>query len=213
MAAILSHWIGIKAAIPVMTCALLFSHGSRVILYLGDTKWQVVKRVLIFSTPGIVLGAFVFSYLSGQTIALIMAIFLTLSFPIKAYVSSHEIKTSPGVLATASSFWGFIAGNVIGPGFFLAPFCLGTGMNRLNFVGSLATIVLFMNLLKLTVFGVTELMNLQLLTMGIFIGLITIPGNWLGREVLKKMTDIHHRAIVDLMTVLVIVNFIYLSFG
>ncbi len=33
MAAILSNLIGIKTAIPLMTIALVFSHGSRVVIY------------------------------------------------------------------------------------------------------------------------------------------------------------------------------------
>ncbi|MBL4629914.1 MAG: hypothetical protein JKY14_01685, partial [Paraglaciecola sp.] len=33
MTALLSQIIGIKQAIPVMTCALVFSHASRVFIY------------------------------------------------------------------------------------------------------------------------------------------------------------------------------------
>ena len=114
-------------------------------------------------------------------------------------------------MAAVSSVWGMLAGNVIGPGFFLAPFLLGTGMNRLTFVGTLATVTLVMNILKLSVFGATDLLNRELMFLGVVIGLITIPGNWLGRSVLKKMSDSHHRTIIDVLTVMMIVNFIYLA--
>jgi uncharacterized membrane protein YfcA len=104
-----------------------------------------------------------------------------------------------------------LAGNVIGPGFFLAPFLLGTGMSRLTFVGTLATVTLAMNVLKLTVFGATDLVSAELFALGAVIGLITIPGNWAGRRILKRMKDSEHRRIIDVMTALMIVNFLYLA--
>ena len=211
MAAILSHLIGIKAAVPVMTVALILSHLSRAIMYVRETDWAVAGRVLSFGGPMIVLGAIVFGLISAATIAILFAAFLTMSFPIKYWAMRQEIKTGPKLLAAASSVWGLLAGNVIGPGFFLAPFLLGTGMNRLTFVGTLATVTLVMNVIKMSVFGVTDLMSWELFFLGVAIGLITIPGNWVGRSVLKRMKDSDHRTIIDILTVLMIINFIYLA--
>lgn len=211
MAAILAHFIGIKAAIPVMTCALIFSHLSRAIMYFRDTDWKIAFRVLLFGCPTIIIGALIFSAISPKTIAIIFAAFLIASFPIKYWARKNKIETGPRLLAAASVVWGMLAGNVVGPGFFLAPFLLGTGMNRLTFVGTLASITLVMNILKLGVFGATDLINEELLTLGVLVGLMTIPGNWLGRLILKKMQDRDHRLIIDLLTVLLIANFIYLA--
>lgn len=84
-------------------------------------------------------------------------------------------------------------------------------MNRLAFVGTLASITLVMNVLKLGVFGATDLINGQLLLLGALIGVMTVPGNWVGRSILKKMQDSDHRRIIDILTVLMIANFIYLA--
>jgi uncharacterized membrane protein YfcA len=211
MAAILAHFIGIKAAVPVMTCALIFSHLSRAIMYFRDTDWKIATRVLLFGCPTIIVGALIFSVISPRTIAIIFAVFLIASFPIKYWARKNKIKTGPRLLAGASAIWGMLAGNVIGPAFFLAPFLLGTGMNRLAFVGTLASITLVMNVLKLSVFGATNLINSELLLLGVLIGVMTIPGNWAGRSILRKMQDSDHRLIIDFLTVLMIVNFIYLA--
>ena len=212
MASILAHLVGIKAAVPIMTVALIFSHLSRAIMYAGETDWSIAARVLMFGCPTIVIGAIVFGKISPTTISIVFAAFLASSFPIKYWARRHEITTGPKLLAGASMVWGMLAGNVIGPGFFLAPFLLGTGMNRLTFVGTLATVTLVMNVLKLSVFGVTDLMTWDLLLLGVAIGLITIPGNWLGKFILKIIKDNDHRIIIDTMTVLMIINFIYLAF-
>ena len=47
MAAILSHIIGVKTAIPVMTIALILSHLSRAALYARDTDWAITRLSLI----------------------------------------------------------------------------------------------------------------------------------------------------------------------
>lgn len=211
MASILAHFIGIKGAVPVMTVALIFSHLSRAIIYAQETDWSIAGRVLLFGSPTIIVGAVVFGKISATTVAIVFAIFLLSSFPIKYWAKRHEITTGPKLLAGASSVWGMLAGNVIGPGFFLAPFLLGTGMNRLTFVGTLATVTLVMNILKLSVFGATDLMTRDLFFLGVIIGLITMPGNWIGRSVLKNMKDSEHRYAIDVLTAMMIVNFIYLA--
>jgi uncharacterized membrane protein YfcA len=211
MAAILAHPLGVKAAVPIMTVALILSHLSRAIMYARETDWTIAARVLIFGCPTIVLGAIVFGLISATTVAIVFAAFLASSFPIKSWARRQEIKTGPKLLAGASSVWGMLAGNVIGPGFFLAPFLLGTGMNRMTFVGTLATVTLVMNVVKLSVFGMTDIIGWELFWLGVAIGLITVPGNWAGRSLLKRMRDSDHRAIIDALTVLMIINFIYLA--
>ena len=211
MTALLSQIIGIKQAIPVMTCALVFSHASRVFIYWKNVDRNIASRVLIFGGPTLIFGAYLFSILDPKIIATVFVCFLILSFPMKYYARRHNIKTGPKLLAFASMIWGMLAGNVIGPGFFLAPFLLGTGMNRLAFVGTLAIITLAMNSIKLAVFGSTDLLNTELLALGVIVGLSTIPGNWVGKTILQKLSDDHHRYIVDGFTVLVIFNFIYLA--
>lgn len=211
MAAILAHPLGVKVAVPVMTVALILSHLSRALMYIRDTDWSVAGRVLLFGCPTIVLGAFVFSRISPTAVAIVFALFLIASFPVKSWARRHEIRTGPRLLAGASAVWGMLAGNVIGPGFFLAPFLLGTGMNRLTFVGTLATITLTMNVIKTSVFGATDLINAELFVFGVAIGLITIPGNWLGRVILKRIRDRDHRVAIDVLTVLMILNFAYLA--
>ncbi len=211
MAAMLAHFIGIKSAVPVMTCALIISHFSRAILFFRDTDWKIAFRVLLFGCPTIIVGALIFGVISPRTIAIIFAAFLIASFPIKYWARKNQIETGPRLLAGASMIWGMLAGNVIGPAFFLAPFLLGTGMNRMAFAGTLASITFVMNVLKLTVFGATALITCELLVLGVLIGVMTIPGNWVGRSILKKMQDSDHRLIIDVLTVLMIANFIYLA--
>jgi len=211
MAALLAHFVGIKNAVPIMTVALLLSHLSRAILYAGDTNWTMVRQILLFGCPTIVVGAMIFNQISPTAVAIVFSACLAVSIPFKYWARQRNIKTGPRLLATASSVWGMIAGNVTGPSFFLAPFLLGTGINRMAFVGTLATVTLAMNLLKTTVFGFTGILNWQVILVGVFIGVLSIPGNWLGRLLLQRVKDRDHSMAIDALTVLMILNFGYLA--
>ncbi len=211
LVAILSHWIGIKETIPLITCVLIFSHASRIFLYLQNIDWHSARIVLIFGMPMVAVGTLIFTYLHPAVVSALMALILIVSFPVKAYAKHNQLKTSNRMLSVAGSIWGLIAGNVIGPGFFLAPFLLGTGMNRMTYVGTLACIVFCMNIVKLMVFGVVDVMTWSVLLLGIAIGLVTIPANWLGRAFLRRMNDDHHLKIIEIMTMIIILNFLWLT--
>ncbi|MDG2090829.1 MAG: sulfite exporter TauE/SafE family protein [Gammaproteobacteria bacterium] len=212
MTGVIAHFIGIKPTVPVITCALIFSHLSRGYLLRKNVDFWAVRHVLLFGLPTVIAGSVFFGYLSPRVIALIFGSVLTISVPIKYWARKNSIKTGPKLLAGASVVWGGLAGNVIGPGFFLAPFLMGTGMNRLAFVGTLATITLVMNLIKISVFGFTDLLTPELIILGIIAGLSTIPGNYLGHKLLKKMSDGTHEKIIDVMTLILVSNFFYLAF-
>ncbi len=211
MALVLTHFVGLKVAIPIMTCALLFSHGSRVFLFRRDTEWHTAAWVLAFGLPTIAFGAWIFTRISEQTVAVIFAVFLLTSLPVKRWARTHKLTTTRPLLAGASAVWGVLAGNVIGPGFFLAPFLQGTNMNRLAFVGTMATITLAMNATKLMVFSSNQLMDAQAFALGVMIGVATIPGNWVGKRLLHRMTDGHHGWVIDVFTLLMIANFVYIA--
>lgn len=129
-----------------------------------------------FLRQGLVcFGAYIFTFLDPAFVALLFAAMLIVSFPVKRWPRSNDIQTRPRLLAMASSVWGLLAGNVTGPGFFLAPFLLGTGMNRLTFVGTLASITLIMNITKLAVFGATAYITMPCHAMAVA-GCVDWPG-------------------------------------
>lgn len=211
MTAVLAWFVGIKIAVPVMSCALIFSHASRMAMHWHDTDRKIAAQVLLFGIPTIALGAYIFTMVDAAVAALVFAGVLILSFPVKYWAKRKALKTGPKILAFASSVWGVIAGNVTGPGFFLAPFLLGTGMNRLTFVGTLATITLVMNITKTVVFGATAYIGLEWFMLGVVIGLVKIPGNWVGKQILRRMDDQDHSRLIDILTVLMIIYFFYLG--
>lgn len=211
MAAVLAPIIGVKPAVPAMSIALLISHLSRGLFNRADIDWQAARDVMTLGAPLVIVGALIYGLLPPQAIALLLALVLAAALPMRRWAARRQIHTSRATLRGVGGIWGFLSGNTIGPGMLLAPFLLGTGMNRKAFVGTLACVTLVNHILKIGVFGATSLLGPQVLAIGLFIGLITVPGNWIGRRMLHGMSDDSHGWIVDALTVVGVLNFLYLA--
>jgi len=94
----------------------------------------------------------------------------------------------------------------------LIPFMLGYGLTKEAFVATLAVIALLTNVTRLTVFGVSDLFNADIIIIGLLLGLVSIPGNWLGRYILRKISSDRHSGIVDILSIIGALNFFWLAF-
>jgi len=208
MVAVLTGVVGIKQAVPAMACAQLISHVTRALLYWRSTDWRMAVRVLAFGCPAVILGAFLFRTFSAGTISLFFVIILLGALCIRHLEDGRRLRADPKSLAAASVLWGMLAGNVIGQGFLLAPFLLGSGMRRFAFVGTMATVTLVISILRVAVFGISEVLTGRLFSLGILIGVLSIPGAWLGRKLLRGLSDTVQRRIVEVMTILLMAYFL-----
>ena len=124
---------------------------------------------------------------------------------------SCEIKTSRSMLSGVGGVFGFLAGSATGPGLLLVPFMLGYGLSRTSFVATLAVIAALTHIARAATFGSIGLIGQEILILGLIGGAATIPGNLLGKIILKKMTNHNHEILVDLMAFGGGVNFLYLA--
>ena len=211
MAAVLALVIGVKPVVPVMSVALLISHTSRVLFNLKDFSRPAFLAISIPALPCIVATALLYGRLSSSTIAFLLGAIVLVSIPLRHWAASRHIKAGKGALAGAGAVYGVLSGVSIGPGMILIPFMLGYGLTKEAFVATLAAIALMANVTRTAVFGSTALLDTHYLALGVFVGLMTVPGNWLGRSVLRRMTTGTHTLAVDVLTVLGALNFFWLA--
>jgi len=205
--------IGVALVVPVISIALLFSHGSRALFNLTDFDARSFFAITLPSLPCIVAMAFLYAQLSTSVIATTLGFILLLSIPLRRWAASHSIKTSTGTLGVVGAVYGVLSGVSIGPGMLLVPFLLGYGLRKEQFVATLAVIALVTNITRITVFGASDLLTTDYVWLGVVCGLATIPGNWFGRTVLRKISSARHAGAVDVLTVLGAVNFFWLAVG
>lgn len=211
MAAVLALLIGVRPAIPVMSIALIVSHGARALLNLRDFDRGVFEAISWASIPMTVVGAVAYGLLPVPVIALFLGMVILSSIPLRRWAMARNIQAGKGTLRLVGGIYGLLAGAAIGPGMLLSPFMLGYGMSKEAFVATLATILFTTNIVRVAVFGGIDLLAVHYVLLGLLVGLVTIPGGWIGRTLLRRMTTGTHHGLIDLFAAIGGLNFLYLA--
>lgn len=211
MAAVLAQIIGVKPVVPVMSVALMISHSSRALFNLRDFDRIAFLCVLGAALPGLVLVAGLYGRLSSSWIATLLGALILLSIPLRRWAGRHHFRVGRRGLAGAGAVYGSLSGASVGPGMLLVPFMLGYGLSKEAFVATLAAIALVVNVTRVAVYGGTAQLGDGYLLLGLAIGVLTIPGNWFGRAMLRRMTTARHALLVDALTVVGALNFLWLA--
>lgn len=212
LSAAIAPIVGVAPIVPIISISLLISHASRAFLNRKDFDLGVFLAISVPAIPCIVIFAFLYGRMSSTLIAIVLGSVILISIPIRKWAKARKIKANKKMLSGIGVIYGGLSGVSIGPGMLLIPFMLGYGLSKEAFVATLAVIALFTNITRLTVFGVSDLFTSDILLIGLLLGLVTIPGNWLGRYVLRKMTNDSHSGIVDILSIIGALNFFWLAF-
>jgi len=212
LAAIAAPIMGLQNVVPVLSITLLISHGARAFFNARQIDKHSYLRVMIPAVPFIIVAALAYGRMSNASIALILGAVVLLSIPLRRWTNRLQIKTSNRMLSGAGVVYGGISGIAIGPGMLLMPVLLGVGMNREAFVATLASIALTTNLVRASVYGVSDILNPNTFLLGILVGLATIPGTWIGRGILRRMTDAKHIVVIEWLMVLGGLNFFWMAY-
>lgn len=211
MTAILALLIGVRASVPVMSIALIISHGTRSLLYLPSFDWRVLFIVMAAATPFIALTGYAYAALPVDVLAAVLAAIVFTMIPLRHWAAAHKIRAGTRMLGSAGAVYGFFAGASIGSAAILSPFLLGYGLVKEAFVATMAGIALSTNAVRIAVFGTVDLVSAQYLLLGLLVGIIMIPGNYIGRTILRRLSIGQHGVLVDLMAALGGLNFLYLA--
>ncbi|NNE89770.1 MAG: sulfite exporter TauE/SafE family protein [Silicimonas sp.] len=211
MTAILALLIGVRPSVPIMSVALTISHASRSLMHLQALDRKAYVIVIITSFPFIILTGFIYAMLPVDVLAFILALIIFTAIPMRHWARTREINSGPRVLGSAGAVYGFFAGASIGAGAVLSPFLLGFGLAKEAFVATMAAIAFSTNVVRIGAFTGADLMTSQYLLLGLIVGIIMIPGNYIGRSMLRRLSVVRHGQLVDAMAALGALNFLYLA--
>ena len=197
LSVLLAPLIGIRAVVPVVAFAMIISNINRIFLFRDAIDWKAYRAIMMTGLPGIIAGAIVYLYLPVKAIAIVMGCFLLISIPLRRVFKKRNYKVGYRGLSAVGVVYGLISGTVFGGGMILGPFFLGAGIVGQSLVGVVAALGLTLNITKSIVFGAGNLLDGELISLGVLVGVCTIPGGMLGKWIVKN-TDIEvHTVIVE----------------
>src|SRR5271167_2893955 len=154
MPLILVPVIGAAPVVPIIAISAMFTNTARVIAFrhLLDQRRAVIA--LICALPTCVLGAWLYTLLTGRGAAFVIGTTLIATVPLRRLLKrrGHELGEK-GFFAGAAG-WGLLMGGTTGSGVIFLSLLMATGLEGAAVIATDATVSVATGAVKLTVFGI-----------------------------------------------------------
>jgi uncharacterized membrane protein YfcA len=186
---IVGLFLGAAVIPPVITIGGIFGNAGRTFIYREKINWQVIRWELPGAIVGGCLGAFALTRLRLEWLSVLVAIFLIISAV--SFLLNKEVKTFevPGWYFLPAGFiYAFLSGLLGSMGPALAPFYLNYGLQKEELLATQALNRVVVHVIKVIVYAIFGALSEESITYGILIGIAAFPGNWLGHQVLERIS-------------------------
>lgn len=189
--------IGVKETVPVVSVALTISQLTRVFVFRHAVIWPVYRTIVAVSFPCLLLGILLYIKLPVNAVGLFLGAFLIGMVPLRRAMEGRRIAVGPNGLRLIAVPYGVLSGTAFGVGLMLGPFLLGAGVMGEALVATVAALGTTVNLTKTVVFGLSPLLTRELFIAGSLLGLVTIPGHYLGRWIVRRTPIRIHTGLIE----------------
>jgi len=201
-------WLcGSAAVAPVLTLGMLLGNGQRVVMFWPRIDWQLTRWYLPGALAGAVLGAYLLSLIQLDWLQWVIAIALIAMALRHWYADRAEAQnqfsgasSSPAHQAAKAwrcpdwaflpcAFFNAIGSALIGStGPILNPLYLNYGLVKEDMIATKACHNASLHIIKLAAYFYFGTITSEHISYGLVIGAAALPGNWLGQEILKRMS-------------------------
>lgn len=180
----------VPAALSIGTS---ISSITKLYLFFQQINWNIVKHFLPFALPGVLVGAWLLSYLAPMYIELCMALFLVSNLP---YLFRKEPATSGGNHPTLSNHFlkliGFLAGFISAltgaVGVLFNRVYLRYGLSKEEIVATRAANEIILHIVKLCLYASFGLFTIKAFYIGMLVAVAAVASTYLMKYVLPKIS-------------------------
>ena len=198
----LTFAVGIREAVPIATVAVMMQTWSRIWVNRHLIDRSVVKWFFIGAFPTSIVGATAFANLPADLLQKGFAVFLLLIVAFRhTRLAQGGIRMSPRAFTGVGAGQGFLSALFGGAGPFGAAFFLAYGLRRGAFVGTMASGMTIINVVKIGIYGTFDLLDSQALILALSLGLVMVVGAYVGGAITNRVSDKAFVYIVEIVIV------------
>ena len=198
----LTFAVGIREAVPIATVAVMMQTWSRIWVNRHLIDRSVVKWFFIGAFPTSIVGATAFANLPADLLQKGFAVFLLLIVAFRhTRLAQGGMRMSPRAFTGVGAGQGFLSALFGGAGPFGASFFLAYGLRRGAFVGTMASGMTIINVVKIGIYGTFDLLDSQALILAISLGLVMVAGAYVGGAITNRVSDKAFVYIVEIVIV------------
>ena len=201
MPLVLVPMVSAAPVVPIIAISALFTNSARVLAFrrLLDPRRALIA--VICALPTCVLGAWLYTLLSGRGAALVIGSSLITTVPLRRLLKRRGHRLGEKGFAAAAAGWGVVVGGTTGAGVILLSLLMATGLEGAAVIATDAAVSIGMGIVKVSVFGAAGVLTPTVIVIALLIGAIAFPCTFLAKLIVARMPVHVHTALLDAVVV------------
>jgi uncharacterized membrane protein YfcA len=193
--------VGAAPVVPIIAISALFTNSARIVAF---RRWLDPRRAviaLIAALPTCVLGAWLYTLLTGRGAALVIGSSLIATVPLRRLLKRRGHHLGEKGFAAAAAGWGILMGGTTGAGVILLSLLMATGLEGAAVIATDAAVSIVVGVIKIAVFGLAGVVTPTVLAVGLLIGCIGFPSTFIAKLIVERLPVHVHTAILDAVVI------------
>jgi uncharacterized membrane protein YfcA len=203
LSAFLVPVMGAKPTVALLAVAMIITNFGRISAFGTRPNLRCAALVLIGSIPAMVPCAWLLARISDALAGLIVAVALLASLVLRRLVKRAQIHVNGLGLAAGGAVVGGVSGLSTGGGVMIIPLLLGAGLGGAVLIATDAAISLTLHVARSIAFQRFNLLDAHLITLGLALGVATMPGSWIAARLVRRTKVEVHAIALELLVVAV----------
>jgi uncharacterized membrane protein YfcA len=196
---IASFFFDFHSVLGITALFHVFSNVSKILLFRKGIEWAVVLRIGIPAVIFVSLGAFLSKLIDASRLESFLAVFMILFSLVFLIFKSVTLRPATGNMLIGGSLSGLLAG-LVGTGGAIRGMLLSAfRMEKEIFIATSALIDFGVDLSRSAVYAVNGYVHWHDLPVILVLLFVSIVGTYLGKKILKIISEENFRIIVLLM--------------
>jgi uncharacterized membrane protein YfcA len=193
--------LGAAPVVPIIAVSAMFTNSARIVAFRRALNLRRAVIALVAAAPTCVLGAWLYTLLTGRGAALVIGTSLIATVPLRRILKSRGRHLGDKGFAAAAAGWGVLMGGTTGAGVILLSLLMATGLEGAAVIATDATVSIVMGVVKLSVFGLAGVLTPVVLAVGLLIGGIGFFTTFIAKLIVERLPVHVHTAILDAVVI------------
>src|SRR6516165_8990420 len=201
MPLVLVPLVGAAPVVPIIAISAMFTNTARVAAFHRSLDRRRAVIALLAALPTCILGAWLYTLLTGRGAALVIGSTLIATVPLRRILKRHGHKLGEKAYAAAAAGWGIVGGTT-GTGLLMLSLLMATGLEGAAVIATDAAVSLGMGVVKIAVFGTAGVLTATVIVIALLIGLVAFPCTFLAKLIVERLPVHVHTVLLDAVVVI-----------
>jgi len=202
MPLVLVPMVGAEPVVPIIAISSMFTNTARLSAFRQALQLRLALIALSAALPTCVLGAWLYTLLSGRGAAIVIGSTLIATVPLRRLLRHHGYRLGEKGFAFAAAGWGLLVGGSSGSGVVLLSLLLAAGLEGTAVIATDSAISLATGVIKIAVFAFAGVLTPTVIVVALLIGLVGFPCTFLAKLIVARMPVHVHTAVLDVIVVI-----------